>query len=228
MKLSTWEVTSTQVQKHSLSAMLFIWADSDLFSNSNALALNSDCSACSFNALISFCCLFSQQKNLSCSLSTYASCARLLSAIASVYAFTSAKSFFIWDCSCSKQSPWKQPQISPDNWNEGWWLTLVLSPAKRPQSQLTRTAKYCWSFCDSVIIMVVWYDFCLTLFFIFAKSNSSHPLVDLIFLLIIYSRDTYLILPITSRSLSHVLYLSSKTLVYFYDIIKDKGTANYS
>ena len=45
---TTWEVTSARVQKHSLSTMLSKRADNDLFSNSNALALNSDHSMCSF------------------------------------------------------------------------------------------------------------------------------------------------------------------------------------
>ena len=50
---TTWEVTSARVQKHSLSTMLSKRADSDSFSNSNALALNSDHSICSFKASIS-------------------------------------------------------------------------------------------------------------------------------------------------------------------------------
>ena len=53
---TTWEVTSTQVQKHSLSTMLSKRANNDSFSNSNALAFNSDCSTCSFKALMSACC----------------------------------------------------------------------------------------------------------------------------------------------------------------------------
>ena len=67
---TTWEVTSTRVQKHSLSTMLSKRADNDSFSNSKALALNSDRSIRSFNTSISACCLLTHQKNLSCSLST--------------------------------------------------------------------------------------------------------------------------------------------------------------
>ena len=36
----------------------------------------------------------------------------------------------------------KFPQINPGIWNERWELTLVLSPASRPQRQPTRTAEY--------------------------------------------------------------------------------------
>ena len=50
---TTWEVTSAQVQKHSLSTMLSKRADNDSFSNSNALALNSDHSIHSFKASMS-------------------------------------------------------------------------------------------------------------------------------------------------------------------------------
>ena len=50
---TTWEVTSARVQKHSLSTMLSKRADNDLFSSSNALALNSDRSIRSFKASIS-------------------------------------------------------------------------------------------------------------------------------------------------------------------------------
>ena len=49
---TTWEVTSARVQKHSLSTMLSRQADNDSFSNSNALALSSDRSICSFKASI--------------------------------------------------------------------------------------------------------------------------------------------------------------------------------
>ena len=102
---TTWEVTSAQVQKHSLSTMLSKQADNDSFSNSKALALSSDHSIRSFNALILARCLLICRKNLSCSLSTYVSLAQLLSATASAYALTLAKSFFIWACSRSSQSP---------------------------------------------------------------------------------------------------------------------------
>ena len=61
----------------------------------------------------------------------------------------------------------------------------------------------------STVIVTVAYTTIARLFFLyFAKSNSSLTLVDLIFSYLIYSRDTYLILPITSRSLSHIPYLS--------------------
>ena len=102
---TTWEVTSAQVQKHNLSTMLSRQANSDSFSSSSALALSSDRSIHSFNASISACCQLRQRKNLSCSLSTYASLTRLLSAMASAYTLTSAKSFFIWACSRSRRSP---------------------------------------------------------------------------------------------------------------------------
>ena len=92
---TTWEVTSARVQKHNLSTMLSKRADNDSFSNSKALALNSDRSICSFNASISACCLLMCRKNLSYSLSTYTSLAQLLSTIASAYTLTSARSFFI-------------------------------------------------------------------------------------------------------------------------------------
>ena len=102
---TTWEVTSARVQKHNLSTMLSKHADNDSFSNSSALALNSDRSIRSFKASMSAHCQLTRRKNLSCSLSTYASLAQLLSAIASAYALTSAKSFFIWFCSRSRRSP---------------------------------------------------------------------------------------------------------------------------
>ena len=54
---TTQEVTSARVQKYNLSTMLSKRANSDLFSNSNTLALNSDCSIRSFRVLISTCCL---------------------------------------------------------------------------------------------------------------------------------------------------------------------------
>ena len=61
-------------------------------------------------------------------------------------------------------------------------------------------------------------------FFIFTKSNYSQTLVDLIFpLYLIYPRDTYLILPITSRSLSHFLYLSFKALVISMTSYRNRG-----
>ena len=104
---TTWEVTSAQVQKHNLSTMLSKRTDNDSFSSSSALALSSDLSTRSFRVSISAHCWLTRRKNLSCSLSTYASLARLLFAIASAYALTSAKSFFIWACSCSRQSPWE-------------------------------------------------------------------------------------------------------------------------
>ena len=50
---TTWEVTSARVQKHSLSTMLSKRANNDLFSDSSALALNSDCSIRSFKASMS-------------------------------------------------------------------------------------------------------------------------------------------------------------------------------
>ena len=102
---TTWEVTSAQVQKHNLSTMLSKQADNDSFSNSKALALNSDHSIHSFNTSISARCLLTRWKNLSCSLLTQASLARLLSIIASAYTLTLARSFFIWFCSRSKRSP---------------------------------------------------------------------------------------------------------------------------
>ena len=68
---TTWEVTSTRVQKHSLSTMLSKRANNDSFSNSKALTLNSDHSIRSFNASILAHCLLTRRKNLSCSLSTY-------------------------------------------------------------------------------------------------------------------------------------------------------------
>ena len=92
---TTWEVTSAQVQKHNLSTMLSKQANKDSFSNSKALALNSDHSIRSFNTTISAHCLLTCRKNLSCSLSAYASLAQLLSAMASAYALTLARSFFI-------------------------------------------------------------------------------------------------------------------------------------
>ena len=102
---TTWEVTSAQVQKHNLLTMLSKQADNDSFSSSKALALSSDRSIRSFKASISACCRLTRQKNLSCSLLTYTSLTRLLSAIASAYALTSARSFFIWVCSRSRRSP---------------------------------------------------------------------------------------------------------------------------
>ena len=54
---TTWEVTSTQVQKHNLSTILSNQADSDLFSSSKAFVLNSNHSIRSFNTSISTCCL---------------------------------------------------------------------------------------------------------------------------------------------------------------------------
>ena len=53
---TTWEVTSTRVQKHNLSTMLSKQADNDSFSNSKALTLNSDRSIRSFKASMSACC----------------------------------------------------------------------------------------------------------------------------------------------------------------------------
>ena len=102
---TTWEVTSAWVQKHNLSTMLSKQAANDSFSNSKALTLNSNRSIRSFNASISAHCLLTRQKNLSCSLLTYVSLARLLSAMASAYALTLARSFFIWFCSRSRWSP---------------------------------------------------------------------------------------------------------------------------
>ena len=139
---TTWEVTSTRVQKHNLSTMLSKQADNDSFSNSKALALNSDRSIHSFKASMLARCRLTQRKNLSCSLLTYASLARLLSTIASAYALTSAKSFFIWFCSCSNLSPWEVTTVQLSQWNEERRLTLVLSPAKSPQSLPTSTAEY--------------------------------------------------------------------------------------
>ena len=81
-------------------------------------------------------------KNLSCSLLTYASLVWLLSAMASAYALTSAKSFFIWFCSCSNLSPWEDATVQLNQWNKEWRLTLVLSPAKSPQSLPTSMAEY--------------------------------------------------------------------------------------
>ena len=52
---TTWEVTSAQVQKHNLSTMLSKRADNDSFSNSSALALNSNHSIRSFKASMSAC-----------------------------------------------------------------------------------------------------------------------------------------------------------------------------
>ena len=52
-------------------------------------------------------------------------------------------------------------------------------------------------------------------FFISAKSNSSSTLVDLIYLCDPLSYLTH----ISSRSLSHDLYLSSKDAGYYYDTI---------
>ena len=66
------------------------------------------------------------------------------------------------------------------------------------------------------------------LFLYFAKSNSSHTLVDLIFLpYLIYSRDPYLILPIYLHvhSLTLLIFLS-KYAGYYYDIIQGQ-TKNY-
>ena len=72
-----------------------------------------------------------------------------------------------------------------------------------------------------VIVTVVLHDLCLTLFFYFTKSNSSHPFIDLIFHLILsISHDIYLILPIISRSLSHFHYLSFQMRWLFYNIIQ--------
>ena len=50
---TTQEVTSARVQKYNLSTMLSKRANSDLFSNSNTLALNSNLSIQSFKASIS-------------------------------------------------------------------------------------------------------------------------------------------------------------------------------
>ena len=74
---TTWKVTSAQVQKHSLSTMLSKQADNDLFSNSKALALNSEHSIHSFSTLISARCLLMWQKNLSLSRSFDMTFARL-------------------------------------------------------------------------------------------------------------------------------------------------------
>ena len=139
---TTWEVTSARVQKHNLSTMLSKRADNDLFSSSKALALNSNRSIRSFKALMSARCQLTQWKNLSCSLSTYVSLAWLLSTIASAYALTSAKSFFIWFCSHSNLSPWEVAMAQLSQWNEERRLTLVLSPAKSPQSLPTSMAEY--------------------------------------------------------------------------------------
>ena len=139
---TTWEVTSARVQKHNLSTMLSKRANNDSFSNSKALALNSNHSIRSFKASMLARCQLTRQKNLSCSLSTYASLAQLLSAIASAYALTSARSFFIWFCSRSNLSPWEVATVQLSQWNKEWRLTLVLSPAKSPQSLPMSTAEY--------------------------------------------------------------------------------------
>ena len=67
----------------------------------------------------------------------------------------------------------------------------------------------------SVTVMVVWHDFRLTLFFYFAKSNSSYTLVDLISSLILSIHMTLILsLPISSLPLLHILYLSLKYTGY--------------
>ena len=67
--------------------------------------------------------------------------------------------------------------------------------------------------------MVVLHDFHLTLTFIFAKSNSLHTLVDLIFLLILSIHMT-LILSYPSLHFHYLTFLIflSKRAVSFYDI----------
>ena len=58
------------------------------------------------------------------------------------------------------------------------------------------------------------------LFLYFAKSNSTHTLVDLI-----YSRDTYLILPIYLHIHSHTfLIFLSKCAGYFNDVRQEQGS----
>ena len=55
---------------------------------------------------------------------------------------------------------------------------------------------------QSVIVTVVWHDFCSTLYF--AKSNSSQPLIDLIFHLILSIHVTLIL----SYPSFHALYLT--------------------
>ena len=61
---TTWEVTSARVQKHSLSTMLSKRADNDSFSNSNALALNSNHSIHSFKVSMSVRCRLMSGHNI--------------------------------------------------------------------------------------------------------------------------------------------------------------------
>ena len=63
---------------------------------------------------------------------------------------------------------------------------------------------FLWSNSQFVIITVVSHDFHLTLSFIFAKSNSSHPLIDLIFLFILSIHMTLIL----SYPTFHVHYLT--------------------
>ena len=84
-----------------------------------------------------------------------------------------------------------------------------------------------------VIITVVLHDFCyhhscltrllLDSFFYFAMSNSSHPLVNLIFLLILSIHVT-LVLSYPSLHVHYLtlLILLQNVLVYFYDIIRTR------
>ena len=63
--------------------------------------------------------------------------------------------------------------------------------------------------------MVVWHDFSSTLSLFFAKSNSLPTLVDLIFPpYLIYSRDTYLILPTYLHVHSHTFFIFLRSALF--------------
>ena len=62
-----------------------------------------------------------------------------------------------------------------------------------------------------VIVTVVWYDFCSTLFFYFTKSNSSHTLIDLISPVILSFHMTL------SYLTHHFTFITSYPLSFFQD-----------
>ena len=78
---------------------------------------------------------------------------------------------------------------------------------------------------DVVIVTVVLHNYRLTLFF-YLLSPTLPTLVDLILSLL--SQDLYLILPITSHSLSHIPYLSpQENIDIFYGMSYDKRVSTH-
>ena len=100
--------------------------------------------------------------------------------------------------------------------------SMISSPDGLPASLLISLGEH-WMV--SVIIMVVWHNFCLTLSFIFAKSNSSYTFIDSTFPLILSIHVTS-ILSYPSFHVHHPTFFIFLQKVLIYSTISTKTKGN--